>query len=356
MNLLNPTVVRSCCSAFLRTSVTSITATTSTTSTTSTALPSLLAHRFFAARCLSTGGTGPLFSKKNNVSDAADTANTWGASRSEPSTTSPNPLPPAPPPTAIAGTPSDHVALAWPVRLVEAAPTTVQPYLKLARLDKPIGTWLLYLPCTWGIALATPAGVAPELGMLALFGLGATIMRGAGCTVNDMWDVDLDKQVARTATRPLAKGDVTKKQAWGFLALQLTGGLGVLLQLNDYSVVLGAASLFLVATYPLMKRITHWPQAYLGLVFNWGCMLGYSAIHGSCDWDLVLPLYVSGWAWTMIYDTIYAHQDRDDDIVVGVKSTAVLFGDNTKPWLVSVGVLLTSAVSAVEGVRLVERV
>lgn len=201
------------------------------------------------------------------------------------------------------------------------------------RLDKPIGTWLLYLPCTWSIGLAADPGCLPDLHMLTLFGVGALLMRGAGCTINDMWDKDFDKKVSRTATRPIASGDITRFQALVFLGGQLSLALGVLLSLNYYSIALGAASLSLVVTYPLMKRITYWPQFILGLTFNWGALLGWSAVKGSCDWSVCLPLYVSGVMWTLIYDTIYAHQDKDDDLKVGVKSTALRFQENTKLWL-----------------------
>jgi 4-hydroxybenzoate polyprenyltransferase len=166
-----------------------------------------------------------------------------------------------------------------------------------------------------------------------LFGTGALIMRSAGCTINDMWDKDFDKQVERTNKRPLASGTITYPQAWGFLAAQLSAGLGILLQLNWYSVALGASSLGLVAAYPLMKRVTYWPQAFLGLTFNYGAILGWAAVHGSCAWPVVLPLYAGGVAWTIVYDTLYAHQDKKDDAQIGVRSTALLFGDNTKPIL-----------------------
>ncbi|XP_063775853.1 4-hydroxybenzoate polyprenyltransferase, mitochondrial [Pseudophryne corroboree] len=217
--------------------------------------------------------------------------------------------------------------------MVEAMPKNVQPYLRLMRLDKPIGTWLLYLPCTWSIALAAEAGGLPNLYMLALFGTGAVLMRGAGCTINDMWDKDFDRKVARTASRPIAAGDISHFQSLVFLGGQLSLALGVLLCLNNYSIALGAASLSLVLTYPLMKRITYWPQLVLGLTFNWGALLGWSAIKGSCDWSVCLPLYASGVMWTLIYDTIYAHQDKKDDVLVGVKSTALRFNEQTKPWL-----------------------
>ncbi|MEE6460047.1 hypothetical protein FKM82_000840 [Ascaphus truei] len=217
--------------------------------------------------------------------------------------------------------------------MVGAMPQTVQPYLRLMRLDKPIGTWLLYLPCTWSIGLAAEPGCLPDMYMLALFGTGAVLMRGAGCTINDMWDRDFDRKVERTASRPIAAGDISRFQSLVFLGGQLSLALCVLLCLNYYSIALGAASLSLVVTYPLMKRITYWPQLVLGLTFNWGALLGWSAIKGSCDWSVCLPLYVSGVMWTLIYDTIYAHQDKKDDMVVGVKSTALRFSEQTKQWL-----------------------
>ncbi|XP_029294964.1 4-hydroxybenzoate polyprenyltransferase, mitochondrial [Cottoperca gobio] len=217
--------------------------------------------------------------------------------------------------------------------IVSSAPAPVQPYLRLMRLDKPIGTWLLYLPSTWSIALAADPGCLPHLGMLTLFGAGALLMRGAGCTINDMWDKDFDKKVSRTATRPIASGEISQMQALVFLGGQLSLALGVLLCLNYYSIALGAASLSLVISYPLMKRITYWPQFVLGLTFNWGALLGWSAVKGFCDWSVCLPLYFSGVMWTLIYDTIYAHQDKEDDVKVGVKSTALRFQEQTKPWL-----------------------
>uniref|UniRef100_A0A3Q3IRZ0 4-hydroxybenzoate polyprenyltransferase, mitochondrial n=1 Tax=Monopterus albus TaxID=43700 RepID=A0A3Q3IRZ0_MONAL len=217
--------------------------------------------------------------------------------------------------------------------VVNSAPAPVKPYLQLMRLDKPIGTWLLYLPCTWSIALAADPGCLPDLGMLALFGMGALLMRGAGCTINDMWDKDFDKKVSRTAIRPIASGEISRMQALVFLGGQLSLALGVLLCLNYYSIALGAASLSLVISYPLMKRITYWPQFVLGLTFNWGALLGWSAVKGCCDWSVCLPLYFSGVMWTLIYDTIYAHQDKEDDVKVGIRSTALRFQEQTKPWL-----------------------
>ncbi|CAK1554308.1 unnamed protein product [Leptosia nina] len=212
----------------------------------------------------------------------------------------------------------------------------VDPYIKLARWDKPIGVYLLYFPGTWSIALASIEGnvdLYTSLNTAALFLAGAGLMRGAGCTINDLWDKDIDKQVERTANRPLVSGAITDRQAVGFLALQLSLALGVLLQLNCYSIVLGASSMFFVVTYPLAKRFTNYPQIYLGATFNWGALLGYSAIQGQVEPVICLPLYTAALAWTVLYDTIYAHQDKIDDSRIGVKSTALTFGRNTKPAL-----------------------
>ncbi|KAJ3297367.1 Para-hydroxybenzoate--polyprenyltransferase, mitochondrial precursor (PHB:polyprenyltransferase) [Borealophlyctis nickersoniae] len=221
---------------------------------------------------------------------------------------------------------------------IDSMPLAVQPYLHLIRLDKPAGTYLLYLPCTWSIAMAayashgaiTPAEAAWFLG---LFGVGALVMRGAGCTINDMWDQEIDKKVERTRMRPLAAGTLTPFNALVFLGGQLSVGLMVLTQFNWYSIFLGASSLSVVVAYPLMKRVTWWPQAVLGLAFNWGAMLGWAALYGSVDWAVCLPLYLTGICWTLVYDTIYALQDKNDDIKVGVRSTALRFGENIKPWL-----------------------
>ena len=215
----------------------------------------------------------------------------------------------------------------WVDRL---APARVRPYLRLARLDRPIGTWLLLLPGWWSIALASSAW--PDLWLLVLFAIGAVVMRGAGCTLNDIADRDFDARVARTAGRPIPSGQVTVPQAAAFMAILLLIGLAVLLQFNAFAVAVGAASLILVAVYPFMKRITYWPQAWLGLTFNWGALLGWAAVRG----DLALPavvLYAAGLFWTLGYDTIYAHQDKQDDALIGVKSTALKLGAATKPWL-----------------------
>jgi 4-hydroxybenzoate polyprenyltransferase len=211
-------------------------------------------------------------------------------------------------------------------------PPALQPYCRLARLDRPIGTWLLLFPGWWSIALAAPPGGVPSLRLLILFAIGAVVMRGAGCTINDIADRDFDRRVARTSTRPIASGAVTLPRAFAFLVLQLAIGLAVLLQLGTLAVWLGVASLALVVTYPFMKRITYWPQAFLGLTFNWGALLGYAAATGALAPAPIL-LYAAGIAWTMVYDTIYAHQDKEDDALIGVRSTALKFGRATKPWL-----------------------
>lgn len=223
----------------------------------------------------------------------------------------------------------------------------IRPYAALARIDKPTGTLLLYLPCTWSITLAAHAQHLPS-SLLAwnvfLFGSGAFIMRGAGCTINDMWDRRLDAKVERTKERPLASGAVTPFQALVFTGVQLSAGLAVLVQLNLYSIALGAASLGLVTIYPLMKRITYWPQLVLGLAFNWGTLLGWSAMVGSLQGaaPVLVPLYAGSIFWTLIYDTIYAHQDKLDDVSAGIKSTALLFGDYTRAVLSAFSVTMLS--------------
>ncbi len=215
----------------------------------------------------------------------------------------------------------------WIERL---APRGVRPYLRLARIDRPIGTWLLVLPCWWSVALAMPSW--PDVRMLALFAIGALVMRGAGCTVNDIVDRDFDGRVARTATRPIPSGAVSVAQAFAFLGLQLLAGLAVLMQFNGFAIALGAGALPLIAVYPFMKRITYWPQLVLGLVFNWGALLGWAAVRGELAAP-ALALYGAGVFWTLGYDTIYAHQDKEDDSLIGLKSTALKLGDATRPWL-----------------------
>ena len=215
-------------------------------------------------------------------------------------------------------------------------PRPAQPFLRLARADRPIGTWLLLIPCWWGLALATASVRGPNpwdsLAYAALFAVGAFVMRGAGCTWNDILDRDFDARVARTATRPIPSGAVSVGQAFAFLALQLLIGLGILLYFNVFTVLLAISSLLLVALYPLMKRVTYWPQAFLGLTFNWGALVGWAAVTGGLEPPALL-LYAAGFFWTLGYDTIYAHQDKEDDVLIGVKSSALRLGANTRPWL-----------------------
>lgn len=209
-------------------------------------------------------------------------------------------------------------------------PEAARPYARLARLDRPIGTWLLLLPCWWGTALSS--GDAPRWDLFALFAIGALTMRGAGCVINDLWDRDIDRKVARTASRPLASGRIGVPHALGFLVLLLLIGLGVLLQLNRPAIVTGIAVMGVVVLYPLAKRVTFWPQLVLGVAFNWGALVGWAAVRGGLETPAIL-LYAAGILWTLGYDTIYAHQDKADDAEIGVKSTALLFGRQTRPWL-----------------------
>jgi 4-hydroxybenzoate polyprenyltransferase len=213
------------------------------------------------------------------------------------------------------------------------APAPLRPYLRLARLDRPIGSWLLLLPCWWSVALAAVhAGARVNLWHLVLFFIGAFAMRGAGCTWNDIVDRDLDAQVERTRSRPIPSGQVTVAGAFGFLVLQALVGLAVLLQFNRFTVAVGLASLAVVAVYPFMKRFIHWPQIVLGLAFSWGALMGWPAAFARLDPPALL-LYAGAIAWVISYDTIYAHQDREDDALIGIKSTARLFGERTKPML-----------------------
>lgn len=214
------------------------------------------------------------------------------------------------------------------------APPWSRPYLRLARLDRPIGSWLLLLPCWWSAALAS--ALAHDVRRLpltvVLFFIGAFAMRGAGCTWNDIVDRDLDASVERTRSRPIPSGQVSVAQAALFLILQALIGFAVLISFNGFTVGLGIASLAIVLVYPFMKRITYWPQIVLGLAFSWGALMGWAAAFGRLDWPALL-LYAGSISWVIGYDTIYAHQDRDDDALIGVKSTALLFGERTKPML-----------------------
>ena len=223
---------------------------------------------------------------------------------------------------------TDIRSAGWVARL----PQAWRPYALLMRLDRPIGSWLLFLPGLWAFAMVAPDW-RQGLWLTALFGLGAVLMRGAGCVVNDLWDRDLDRQVERTAGRPLASGALRARHALVFLALVLAAALLILLQLNRAAQWLGVASLLPVVLYPLAKRVTDWPQAVLGVIFSWAAPMGYAAVTGGLDLA-ALALWAAGFFWILGYDTIYAHQDREDDALVGIRSSALRLGDKTRPFLI----------------------
>lgn len=240
---------------------------------------------------------------------------------------------------------TDIRAGGWVARLPEAW----RPYALLMRLDRPIGSWLLVLPGFWAFAMAAPSW-GRGLWLAALFGLGAVLMRGAGCVVNDLWDRDLDRQVERTAGRPLASGAVRPRQALAFLGVLLAVSFLILVQLPWAAILLGVLSLVPIALYPLAKRVTDWPQAVLGLVFSWAAPTGYAAATGGLD-AAAIALWAAGFFWILGYDTIYAHQDREDDALVGIRSTALKFGAKTRPFLaacyaVALALLLLAGVLA----------
>ncbi len=251
-----------------------------------------------------------------------------------------------------APTPADAVAGHWTLRVL---PAGLRPYASLARWDRPIGWWLLMWPCWWSAALAAIAAghPLPNLWHLALFMIGAIAMRGAGCTYNDIVDRDIDANVARTKMRPIPSGAISVRNAKIFMVAQSLVGLIVLLQFNPFAILVGLCSLLVVAIYPFMKRITSWPQAVLGLAFSWGALMGWAGAFGSLAAPAFL-LYVGGIAWTIAYDTIYAHQDREDDAIIGVKSTARLFAHNTKFWIsvffaAALGLFLAAGLTAGAG-------
>lgn len=215
----------------------------------------------------------------------------------------------------------------WIGRLL---PAQARPFARLARLDRPIGSWLLLLPCWWGVAMA--ATRFPDPWLLLLFAIGAVVMRAAGCTLNDIADRDFDARVARTKDRPIASGAIDLKAAHIFLGGLLMAGLIVLLCFDRMARIVGLASVPLVVIYPFMKRVTDWPQAFLGLAFNWGALMGWAAARGELGVPAFL-LYAGGFFWTLGYDTIYAHQDKEDDLLIGVRSSALKLGDHTKPFL-----------------------
>ncbi len=232
------------------------------------------------------------------------------------------------------------------------APPPARPWLKLARFDRPIGTWLLMLPGWQAVGMArAEQGKGPDIGLLVLIAIGALVMRGAGCAYNDIVDRDYDAKVARTAMRPIPAGQISVKGAWAYVVALSLVGLLILLSLKPLAIALGVGSLLLVAAYPFMKRITWWPQAWLGLTFNWGAPLGYAAATGHFGWQAVL-LYASGFFWTLGYDTIYALQDMEDDALVGVKSSARRLGANAPQGVAvfyAICVLLTGAAAVVAG-------
>jgi 4-hydroxybenzoate polyprenyltransferase len=226
------------------------------------------------------------------------------------------------------------------------APAWARPYLRLGRLDRPIGAWLLLLPCWWSAGLAAVSAAEPiNLWHTLLFFIGAFTMRGAGSTWNDIVDRDLDARVERTRSRPIPSGQVGVRGAAVFLLLQALLGLAVLLQFNRFTIVVGLSSLAVVAIYPFMKRVTYWPQIVLGLAFSWGALMGWPAAFGRLDPPALL-LYAGAICWVIAYDTIYAHQDRDDDALIGIKSTALLFGRRTKPML---AIFFSAAVVLIAG-------
>ena len=227
---------------------------------------------------------------------------------------------------------ADAVKDNWVDRL---APAASRPYLRLSRADRPIGTWLLYIPCIWGVLLAALQDGNLQLWdfwLITASGAGAWLMRGAGCTWNDITDRHFDAQVARTRSRPIPSGQVSVRRAVLWMATQALIAFGILLTFGPITVMIGVASLGFVAIYPFAKRFTWWPQVFLGLAFNWGALLGWVAHTGKLEWPAVI-LYLSGIAWTLFYDTIYAHQDTEDDALIGVKSTARLFGYHSPRWL-----------------------
>jgi 4-hydroxybenzoate polyprenyltransferase len=232
------------------------------------------------------------------------------------------------------------------------APASCRPYLRLARLDRPIGSWLLLMPCWWSVGLAgMQQNHFPSIWHIVLFFIGAFAMRGAGCTWNDLVDRDLDEKVERTRSRPIPSKQVTAAQATLFMLAQALVGLLVLIQFNRFTVITGFASLLVVVIYPFMKRITYWPQIFLGLAFSWGALMGWPAAFGRLDWP-PLVLYAGSICWVIGYDTMYAHQDREDDLLVGIKSTALLFAEQTPTMLAgfyAAAVVLISAAGLMAG-------
>ena len=248
------------------------------------------------------------------------------------------------PPQGKASAMSDAGAGNWVDRF---APAWLVPYLRLARADRPIGFFLLALPCFWSVALAARSlnEPYPNPRLLVLFAVGALVMRAAGCTYNDLIDRDIDAQVARTRGRPLPSGQVSVRGAIFFMLALCLVGFAVLLSFSSFTVWLGLGVLPIVALYPFVKRFSSWPQAVLGLAFNWGALLGWASVLGRLDWPAIV-LYAGAVAWTIGYDTIYAHQDREDDGLLGLKSTALRFGHATRTWLILLYAIAWLAITA----------
>jgi len=256
--------------------------------------------------------------------------------------------------------PEGHVADAVSGNWVDTrAPAWSRPYLRLSRADRPIGTWLLLLPCWWGLLLAIVhdgRATPHDLWIFAGCAIGAFLMRGAGCTWNDITDRDIDGSVSRTASRPIPSGQVGVRGAFIWTCLQSLVAFGILITFNTTAIALGVLALLPVAVYPFAKRFTWWPQIFLGIAFNWGALLAWTAHTGSLE-AAPVALYLSGMAWTLFYDTIYAHQDAEDDALIGVKSTARLFGDRSPLWLrgflaLTVLLMATAVVLAIPAERM----
>jgi len=257
-------------------------------------------------------------------------------------------------PEAPEGQVADAVERNWVDTL---APAWSRPFLRLSRADRPIGTWLLLIPCLWGIilgALSDQSFSGVDVWLMVACAAGAFLMRGAGCTWNDITDRDFDAQVARTRSRPIPSGQVSVRSAAAWMVIQAALAFAILMTFNTNAILLGIAALLPVAVYPFAKRFTWWPQAFLGIAFNWGALLGWVAHTGTLGWPPVI-LYAAGIAWTLFYDTIYAHQDTEDDALIGVKSTARLFGQDTVHWLrgfmVAAVLLMALAIITAVGAR-----
>ncbi len=239
------------------------------------------------------------------------------------------------------------------------APIWSRPFLKLSRMDRPIGTWLLLLPCWWGLLIGILHTGSPELKDLWVFvgcAVGAVLMRGSGCTWNDINDRKIDAKVARTKLRPIPSGAVSVKKAALWMVCQALIALFILLTFNTTAIILGFIAILPVAIYPFAKRFTWWPQFFLGIAFNWGVLLAFAASTKFLTWPCII-LYLAGISWTLFYDTIYAHQDKEDDALVGVKSTAILFADSTKIWLfmfatLAAGLMILSFLFSISGLQM----